>query len=313
MISRRSFLGTVAAPSFAAACAAPGVHRLLRQAQRDPRSPAENAADHARRLSEAMHVDWPGASWLSDVDAFFYAARQVLSFVDIPAALQIGGSLVLAGLVLVLLVVVGIWRGGNAPEADPLAALRESSLDASVASSIDTSALEAALGISLANVRGNPAAPVSIVEYGDFGCPACRAWHNAGVLEQLEATYGDQISFTFRHFPVITLQSPKAAEAAQCAAEQERFWEYHDYLYEVANGRLGDEDLKQSAEAVGLDGQAFGECLDSGKHQDYVANDFNAAREAGARGTPTFLINGQQVNPQPEAMIAAVETVLAQQ
>ena len=64
---------------------------------------------------------------------------------------------------------------------------------------------------------GSINAPVTIVEYGDFGCPACRGWHNAGILERVQATYGDQVRFVWRDFPVINAQSPKAAEAAQCA------------------------------------------------------------------------------------------------
>ena len=82
------------------------------------------------------------------------------------------------------------------------------------------------------NLDGVPNAPVQIVEYGDFGCHSCRGWHNSGTKEALKDQYGAQISFEFRHFPVITAQSPKAAEAGQCAAEQDKFWEYHDYIYE---------------------------------------------------------------------------------
>ena len=85
--------------------------------------------------------------------------------------------------------------------------------------------VEELLDSTPANLLGPETAPVRIVEYGDFGCPSCRAWHNAGIREQLLADFGDQLSFEFRHFPVITAQSPKAAEAAQCASEQGAFWE----------------------------------------------------------------------------------------
>jgi hypothetical protein len=70
---------------------------------------------------------------------------------------------------------------------------------------------------------GSINAPVTIVEYGDFGCPSCRGWHNAGILKQVQAVYGDQVRFVWRDFPVITAQSPKAAEAAQCAYDQGYF------------------------------------------------------------------------------------------
>ena len=163
------------------------------------------------------------------------------------------------------------------------------------------------------NLDGPADAPVRIVEFGDFGCPSCRAWHNAGIKEQLQADFGDQISFEFRHFPVITRQSPKAAEAGQCAAEQGAFWEYHDYIYEQApQGRLGISDLKSYAAAIGLDQAAFVSCLDSGKYESYVLRDQQAAINAGARGTPTFFINGQQVSFSYQGLSTAIQQALNQ-
>jgi len=161
------------------------------------------------------------------------------------------------------------------------------------------------------NIDGPVDAPVRVVEFGDFGCPACRAWHNAGIKKQIQAAYGDQVAFEFRHFPVITQQSPLAAEASQCAAEQGEFWAFHDYVYEQTSpGALGRNDLKGYAAAIGLEQAQFDACLDSGKYQPYVRNDWQAAREAGARGTPTFLINGQRVDPYFETLTAVIEQTL---
>lgn len=158
------------------------------------------------------------------------------------------------------------------------------------------------------NIVGAIDAPVKIVEYGDFGCHSCRAWHNSGVKEQLLANYGDQVSLEFRHFPVITAQSPKAAEAGQCAAEQDKFWDYHDYIYEqTPQGALSIADLKGYATAVALDQAQFDSCLDSGRFQDDVTADLRAAQNAGARGTPTFVVNGKQVFPSYSAMAEAIE------
>ncbi len=158
------------------------------------------------------------------------------------------------------------------------------------------------------NIVGTADAPVKIVEYGDFGCHACRAWHNSGVKEQLLASYGDQISLEFRHFPVITAQSPKASEAGQCAAEQGKFWEYHDHIYEqTPQGALSIADLKSYAAVVGLEQGQFDSCLDSGRFEDDVTADMRAAQKAGARGTPTFVINGNQVFPSYNAMAEAIE------
>lgn len=161
------------------------------------------------------------------------------------------------------------------------------------------------------NRIGPADAPVRIVEYGDFGCPACRDWHVRGIKEQLLADYGEQISFEFRHFPVITRQSPRAAEAAQCAAEQNAFWPYHDYIYEQAEGgAISESDLKAYSAAIGLDQEIFDSCLQSGRFEELVRRHWRDAQRAGARGTPTFLINGKQVFPTYNAMTEAIDEIL---
>lgn len=161
------------------------------------------------------------------------------------------------------------------------------------------------------NRIGSADAPVQVVEFGDFGCHACRDWHNRGIKQQLLAEYGDQISFEFRHFPVITQQSPHAAEAAQCAAEQNAFWPYHDYIYEqTPQGALSDSDLKVYAAAINIDQETFDSCLASGRFEDLVRRDWRDAQNAGARGTPTFLINGNQVFPTYNAMTEAIDDIL---
>lgn len=159
------------------------------------------------------------------------------------------------------------------------------------------------------NRLGSADAPVQIVEFGDFGCPSCRQWHNSGVLPKLQAVYGDRISFTFRHFPVITPQSPKAAEASQCAAEQNAFWPYHDYLYQQATD-LGVDSLKTYAANLGLDAAAFNTCLDSGRYTAFVENERQAALQAGAQGTPTFFINDRAVSSNPSQMMAVIDQLL---
>jgi protein-disulfide isomerase len=152
---------------------------------------------------------------------------------------------------------------------------------------------------------------VQVVEYGDFGCYACRDWHERGIKEQLLADYGEQISFEFRHFPVITRQSPRAAEAAQCAAEQDAFWPYHDYIYEqTAQGALSESDLKAYSAAIGLDQEAFDSCLESGRFEELVRRHWRDAQKAGARGTPTFSVNGKQVFPTYNAMTEAIDEIL---
>lgn len=139
---------------------------------------------------------------------------------------------------------------------------------------------------------GSESARVTIVEYGDFGCTTCKAWFQAAIKEQVLLEYGGDVRFVWRDFPVITAQSPKAAEAGQCAHEQGKFWDYHNLLYYYAP-KLNVDDLKSYAAQMGLDSGQFDECLDSGKYQAAVASDLQDALQRGFRGTPTFLINDQ--------------------
>jgi protein-disulfide isomerase len=146
---------------------------------------------------------------------------------------------------------------------------------------------------------GSINAPVTIVEYGDFGCPSCKAWNEAGIIDRVIATYGDQVRFVWRDFPIITAQSPKAAEAGQCAYDQGYFWEYHDLMYERATS-LRTGDLKRYAEDLGLDSTLFNQCLDSGQHQATVDKDLQDAYRHRFRGTPSFLVNDQLLAGPPD-------------
>lgn len=160
---------------------------------------------------------------------------------------------------------------------------------------------------------GSAAAKVTIVEYGDFGCTSCRAWQRAGILEQIRAEYGADVQFVWKDFPVITTQSPKAAEAGQCAFDQGKFWEYHDLLYEKAPA-LSIPDLKSYAAQVGLDVVKFDQCLDSGQNRAKVAQSQNEAqREYAFPGTPSFLVNGQKLVGPPtfETLKAIIDPILA--
>jgi len=145
---------------------------------------------------------------------------------------------------------------------------------------------------------GASGAPVVIVEYGDFGCSACRVWHQAGVRDQVMAEYGDRVQFVWRDFPVITAQSPKAAEAGQCAFDQEKFWEYHDHIYEQGRS-LSVSDLKEYAKQIGLDSKQFDECLDSGQNQAKIDESTMQGYRLGLPGTPAFEVNGQLLAGPP--------------
>jgi len=120
-----------------------------------------------------------------------------------------------------------------------------------------------------------------------------------GVLQQILDHYNGRVRFVWRDLPIITPQSPKAAEAGQCANAQGKFWQYHDLLYARAPA-LSISELKSYAAELGLDTAAFNQCLDSGQFQAKVAQNQQDAYNHGARATPSFLVNNQLVvGPQP--------------
>lgn len=150
-------------------------------------------------------------------------------------------------------------------------------------------------------VRGPKDAPITIVEFSDFQCPFCKN-ANATVKQVLDK-YPGKVKLVFRDYPLASIhpQAPKAHEAARCAADQSKFWEYHDVLFERAP-RLAPQDLKQYAVEVKLDPNAFNQCLDSGKYAAEVDKDFQEGAGLGLTGTPSFFINGRQlVGAQPLA------------
>jgi protein-disulfide isomerase len=153
---------------------------------------------------------------------------------------------------------------------------------------------------------GPATAPVTIVEYADFGCPACWEWYQLGILDQLRAKYGDQIRFVWRDFPVITLLSPKAAEAGQCAHEQGKFWEFHDLVYE-RDGAIEASNLQSYAANIGLDMKQFNECVTSRRYRDRVNAEQQESFDRGLKGAPAFFVNDQRViGPQRGAVFEAI-------
>jgi len=146
-----------------------------------------------------------------------------------------------------------------------------------------------------ARVRGRREAPVVIVEFSDFQCPYCRGVQ--GALRQLLARYEGRVQHAFRDFPLddIHPQAQKAAEAARCAAERGKFWEYHALLFEHF-GKLGRDTLLAHARMLGLPAEEFSACLDTGKYEDAVRQDVEDGLRAGVNGTPAFFINGILIN-----------------
>jgi protein-disulfide isomerase len=140
---------------------------------------------------------------------------------------------------------------------------------------------------------GLSSAPIQVVEFSDFECPYCRQLEP--VLKQLRAKYADRLRLVWKDFPLaIHPDARGAAEAARCAADQGRFWEYHDVLF--ANQQaLAAGDLKRHAVAVGLDETQFLACVERGTHRDEVAANLEEGIRQGVGATPTVFINGRSI------------------
>ncbi len=142
--------------------------------------------------------------------------------------------------------------------------------------------------------KGNPNARVTVVEFTDFQCPSCAQAHP--ILERLAAEYGERVRFVVRDFPLAQhADARKAAEAAEAAREQGKYWEYAELLFRNQSA-LKVENLKQYATALGLDRAKFDAALDSGKFAEKVERDLLDGQKAGVAGTPTIFINGRRAD-----------------
>jgi len=170
--------------------------------------------------------------------------------------------------------------------------------------------------ISVANApfTGSAGAPVTIVEFSDFQCPYCGKFVTE-TMPQINDTYikTGKVKLYFRNFPLSSLHenAEKAAEAALCANEQGKFWQYHDKLF-ANQTALAVTNLKQYAKDLGLNSQNFDSCLDSGKTAEQVKKDTNDGAAYGVQGTPSFFINGTLiVGAQPfSAFQQAIDAAL---
>lgn len=146
------------------------------------------------------------------------------------------------------------------------------------------------VGYDQARLRGNPKAPVMIVEFSDYQCPYCHQVEPT--IKQVLAKYGDTVSLAYRDFPLTAIHSQAeiAAEASRCALEQGKFWEYHDQLFTAS--KLDKDALVEYARNLKLDDKQFESCLTSEKYKSDIAKDLEAGTKAGVSGTPGFFING---------------------
>jgi len=150
-------------------------------------------------------------------------------------------------------------------------------------------------------VKGDANAPVTIIEYSDFQCPFCQRFSQE-TLPKIQTEYIDKglVKLVFRDFPLSSIHpyAQKASEAAQCAFEQGKFWEYHDALFQDFSSwqKDGTDQFKVMAKNLDLDEVQFDDCIDSGKYSEEVQKDFQLGAEAGVTGTPAFFVNGVKVS-----------------
>lgn len=147
-------------------------------------------------------------------------------------------------------------------------------------------------------ILGDPLAPITIVEFGDYQCHQCYNWfHNTKPAIFQEYIETGKANLVFVDLAFLGRDSPKAAQATYCAEDQEMYWEYHNILYtsqesKIDSGWANTERLKAFAFNMGLDMELFDSCLDSGKYSKRVQYNSQQARDHGVRGTPGFFIVG---------------------
>jgi len=168
----------------------------------------------------------------------------------------------------------------------------------------------AAIGPSL----GPEDAPITIVEFSDFQCPYCE--RASDVVKQVRERYPESVRVVYMHFPLESIhpQARGAAEASLCAADQDRFWDYHDKLFENRR-ELGKDDLLRYATELELDVPRFEQCVADRTHQERVDQDMETAMELGVTGTPAFFVNGIMMSgAKPvESFSALIDAELARQ
>jgi protein-disulfide isomerase len=145
------------------------------------------------------------------------------------------------------------------------------------------------------HIEGDANAPCTLVEYGDYQCPHCGRAHP--IIKRLQKHFGKRLRFVFRNFPLneIHPQAEAAAETAEFAGTQNKFWEMHDALFENQN-RFSPAFFLELAQELGLDSDALQDALAKGEFKARVRSDFMSGARSGVNGTPTFFINGQRLD-----------------
>lgn len=209
---------------------------------------------------------------------------------SIPSAVILGALIISGALIYSSKKVTG----GSVPTQQPQAVQQTGSLEKMTPVS------------SSDHIRGNPNAPVKIVEYSDTECPFCKKFQTT--MQQVIAEYGKdgKVAWVYRHYPIDQLHSKarKEAVALECANEQggnDKFWSYADRLYEVtpANNGLDPAELPKIAQFVGLDTAKFNTCLASTKYDKHIEDEVQNAQATGGNGTPWSIVVGKNGKKYP--------------
>lgn len=176
---------------------------------------------------------------------------------------------------------------------------------------VDTTGLTATIHTD-AHPETSQNALVTVTEYADLQCPACRS-AQAILVEPLIESYGTKISYDYRHFPLTSIHryALEAAEAAECAGDQGKLWAFIDLAYEE-QAELSSEALRTWATDLKLDLPLFERCVSSHIKRKAIVASYEEGRAKGVQGTPTFFVNGQQTPSTIEALTSAIDAALEQ-
>lgn len=143
------------------------------------------------------------------------------------------------------------------------------------------------------HIIGPKDAPVQVMVYSDFECPACLKYQKT--IKRAIEYFGDKIVVAYRHYPLrFHMHAMTAAIASECAADQGKFWEMHDALFSInENGLMTDEKIRQTGAEIGLDNVKFLQCLDGNDHQDEISIEAARGKTFGVSGTPATFVNGR--------------------
>jgi protein-disulfide isomerase len=208
--------------------------------------------------------------------------------------------LIIGAIVVIVVAIVGFYVLANLPSDAPL----PETLDryAGIPQSVNNDGFP---------MLGDPSAPVEVVEHSSFSCTHCEEFHQSSFDELLERVRQGQIRFVYVPRDLGSVANAEGANrGAMCALEQGKFWEMHDILFfwhdRFVNGAFQGNRISSGAEALGLDMTAFNSCFNSDRTTDLL----NLARTEEISGTPTFKVNGTEVEASIEAITAAIDSLL---